>query len=75
MTHDISSFIEKLYCEHYKKLYTYAFSILRHRIDAEATVQEAFATACGVASRIDEQRKSNRLDEKSSQISGSAITG
>ncbi len=46
MTHDISSFIEKLYCEHYKKLYTYAFSILRHRMDAEAAVQEAFAAAC-----------------------------
>lgn len=46
MTHDISSFIEKFYCKHYKKLYTYAFSILRHRMDAEAAVQEAFAAAC-----------------------------
>ena len=46
MTHDIRSFIEKFYCKHYKKLYTYAFSILRHRMDAEAAVQEAFAAAC-----------------------------
>lgn len=46
MTQDVSLFIEGFYQEHYKKLYAYAFSILRHRMDAETAVQEAFAAAC-----------------------------
>lgn len=46
MTKDISQFIEGFYREYYQKLYAYAFSILRCRMDAEAAVQEAFAAAC-----------------------------
>lgn len=46
MTQDASLFIERFYREYYKKLYAYAYSILRNRMDAEAAVQEAFAVAC-----------------------------
>lgn len=46
MTQDASLFIERFYRECYKKLYAYAYSILRNRMDAEVAVQEAFAAAC-----------------------------
>ena len=48
MTQDIRLWIEVFYRENYKKFYTYAYSILRHQMDAEAAVQEAFAVACEV---------------------------
>lgn len=46
MTQDIRLWIEVFYRENYQKLYACAYSILRHRMDAEAAVQEAFAVAC-----------------------------
>ena len=46
MTQDICLWIEDFYRENYQKLYTYAYSILRDQMDAEAAVQEAFAVAC-----------------------------
>lgn len=46
MTQDVYLFIEKLYRDHYQRLYAYAYSILCHQTDAETAVQEAFAAAC-----------------------------
>lgn len=46
MTQDINQFLERFYRENYQRLYAYAFSILKQRMDAEAAVQEAFAVAC-----------------------------
>lgn len=46
MTQDINQFLEGFYRENYQRLYAYAFSILKQRMDAEAAVQEAFAVAC-----------------------------
>ena len=46
MIQDINSFIEGFYRENYQKLYTYAFSILKQHMDAEAAVQEAFIAVC-----------------------------
>lgn len=46
MTQDVRLWIEGFYRENYPKLYAYAYSILRHQMDAEAAVQEAFAVAC-----------------------------
>lgn len=46
MAQDINQFIEGLYRENYQRLYSYAFAILKQRMDAEAAVQEAFTVAC-----------------------------
>lgn len=46
MAQNINQFLEGFYRKNYQMLYAYAFSILKHHMDAEVAVQEAFAAAC-----------------------------